>query len=423
MPCPSDQPSANPLIATHWRNWAGLAGGTVELLHKPASLGELVRVVQDAEATGKRIRAVGSGWAFEEIAYSPEVMIRLDHLKAVLTYVTDPRAGALLSPTTPEGRRLIHVEGGITIAELNGELTMRELAMPTLGGANGQTVVGALSTSTHGADFDEPPLCDLVHAMHLVGPGGQEFWIERASRPITANIVLGRVLPCRDTVVIRDDEAFDAILVGLGRFGIIYSVILEVVPAFSLARERTMLPLPLVLQRLREGIHQGTFVDPLLGSLPAPASSLNTIATGVRPQALELVIDSRNPAIVLSMHKVASNLAVSIEVSTLKDLRGSAAWIASVLQHAQTLGGRPHWGQQNRPTAAEVSALYGAQFDRWRAVLGGFSGASTLFSNTFTVARGLEPQGTRALRIEGVASALSARVVPAVNTLLLGSPV
>jgi len=48
----------------------------------------------------------------------------------------------------------------------------------------------------------------------------QEYWIERESAPITSNARLGSVLPCPDTLVIRDDEAFDAIAVGLGRFGI-----------------------------------------------------------------------------------------------------------------------------------------------------------------------------------------------------------
>jgi len=47
--------------------------------------------------------------------------------------------------------------------------------MPTLGGSNGQSIVGALSTSTHGADFDEAPFCDLIHAVHLVGADGQEY--------------------------------------------------------------------------------------------------------------------------------------------------------------------------------------------------------------------------------------------------------
>lgn len=49
----------------------------------------------------------------------------------------------------------------------------------TLGGAGGQTVVGALSTGTHGGDFDRSPLADDVVALHLVADGGKHYWIEK----------------------------------------------------------------------------------------------------------------------------------------------------------------------------------------------------------------------------------------------------
>jgi hypothetical protein len=119
------------------------------------------------------------------------------------------------------------------------------------------------------------------------------------------------------------------------------------------------------------------------------------------------------------MHHVASAHAVSVEVSSAKHLRDSAGWIEFVLREAQTRGGRPHWGQQNHPTAAETQGLYGARLDRWRAVLGGLSGRSTLFSSAFTVARGLEPQGTRRIQVEGTASELASSAVSAISTLLL----
>jgi FAD/FMN-containing dehydrogenase len=181
------------------------------------------------------------------------------------------------------------------VATLNAQLANRGLAMPTLGGANGQSIVGALSTSTHGADFAEPPFCDLIHAMHVVGIGGQEYWIERETAPITSSVPLRGVLPCPDTLVIRDDEAFDAIAVGLGRFGIVYSVILEAVPAYSLGQQRDVMPLPQVLDLLRTGVNQGTGFHPLLGALSAPAVELSASGSA---RAIQLLIDPRNPQLV-----------------------------------------------------------------------------------------------------------------------------
>jgi hypothetical protein len=606
MACRSDRYSGSTTRFRPWFNWAGLAGGSVNTYHEPRSLPDIVAVVQDAEAASLKVRAVGSGWAFEDNAYSPDVMVSLVGLQAVLDYVTNPVDGALLEPVTARGRTLVHVEAGMKVATLNAQLAMRGLAMPTLGGSNGQSIVGAISTSTHGGDFEEPPFCDLVHAVHLVGPGGQEYWIERASSPVTSSKRLGRVLPCPDTFIVRDDELLDAVVVGQGRFGIVYSVILETIPMHSLARERVMVPLPLVIARLSAGIAGGSFLDPLLASLPPPSAGLN--AATVRPRAMDLLIDSRNPTdfhivrrwlasgpdsggsggnaicdlgavgvlaagaaaitlfgmnplfldnplrlkdptrlprliakraelslsarpdlmpgealamvsnaywdfgitrvpdilsfaayqlqlatqrgpsysvmtggptydadgrqlrhelhwcyradscevmfdaadpryldlvvllaqsaprfrqagyisvryshrarALLSMHNVGSQHAVSIEVSSFKSMRDGPAWIDFVLREAQARGGRPHWGQQNRPGPAQVAQLYGSLFDRWRAVLHGFSGNSALFSSAYTVARGLEPQGTRAISIEGTASELSSRVVAATSLLL-----
>lgn len=122
----------------------------------------------------------------------------------------------------------------------------------------------------------------------------------------------------------------------------------------------------------------------------------------------------------LSMQNVASAHAVSVEVATFQHLRDSAIWIDLVLQEAQALGGRPHWGQQNNTTATEIQGLYGSALNRWRAVLGGLNGTSMLFSNAFSTARGLEPKGSRDLQIEGVASQLASASDVAVAALLLG---
>lgn len=608
MACPSDKYPGPTSSGAPWHNWARLVGGRVESFHEPASLGDVVRVVMNAEAAGQRVRAVGSGWAYEDLAYSPEVMVSLARLNKVLDYVTDPGTGALLSPVVSGGRTLVHVEGGMKVATLNAQLAMRGLAMPTLGGSNGQSIVGALSTSTHGGDFAEPPFCDLIHAVHLVGPGGQEYWFERASAPVTSSARLGLVLPCPDTLVVRDDEAFDAIAVGLGRFGVVYSVILETVPAYALATEPVLWPWPKVRDSLRQGIDEGTFLGPLLDSLPPPSLGLGNTRTGAR--GMQLVIDSRNSTAVyvlrtwpatepdpnfatssnalcdlgadtvltigaaglnvlafeptsvknpldlfdptrpvrvtekqlellasigrsltpgealamvtnayweldlnrvpdtlsqilfqlrwspqrgpsyavmtgaptydadgaplphelhgcytsnsceivfdaadpryldlldnltvtaprfdqsgylslrfcarsralLSMHNVESGHAASIEVASVGGLRGNANWMEYILQEAQARGGRPHWGQQNHTTATQIEGLYGSRLDRWRAVLGGLSGDSTLFSNAFTKARGLEPRGRRDLQIEGVASHLTRAVDAAVTLLLL----
>ena len=122
MPCASTDYAGPRATSTPWFNWSGLAGGPVAEFHLPTSRADIVAIVQGAESAGRRVRAVGSGWAFEDVAFSPDVMVSLELLDGVLDYVTDDKAGALLPPSLSSGRRLVHVEGGIKIAKLNDEL-------------------------------------------------------------------------------------------------------------------------------------------------------------------------------------------------------------------------------------------------------------------------------------------------------------
>jgi hypothetical protein len=269
--------------------------GSVAQYFEPASLADLVRIVEDASREGHQIRVVGSGWSFEDAAYSPEWMVNLKLLNKQINTVTDTSLNQLWTARQSPGAKeaLFHVEAGITIARLNKVLEDANLAMPTLGGANGQTLAGAISTGTHGGDIMYPPLNDAVMAMHVVTMGGRECWIERASDPITNDLALAPALECGDAEIIRDDGLFSAVLVGLGRFGIIYSYILRVTKAFRLAEWTTKIPTIQLITLLTQGIQQATFLRPLFSSLPAPPPELGAEDIS-NPRGLEVVFDSQN---------------------------------------------------------------------------------------------------------------------------------
>src|SRR6202044_3258758 len=74
--------------------------------------------------------------------------------------------------------------------------------------------------------------------VHLVGPGGEHSWIQRASCPFINRSfcdILG-------TTLIEDDDLFDAVRVSFGSFGIIHAVLLQAEPIYLL--ERHVCPLP-----------------------------------------------------------------------------------------------------------------------------------------------------------------------------------
>lgn len=143
------------------------------------------------------------------------------------------------------GRRFFfHVEGGITIAQL-GELLSHQsprLSLRAISGSPGATLAGALSSATHGAEFKWPLLIDTVKAVHMIGPGGQHWWIEgdesivdpqklRQAHPEFASerIILGSSA----IAGVKPQDWLNAAIVSMGCMGVIYSVVLEVVPLFG----------------------------------------------------------------------------------------------------------------------------------------------------------------------------------------------
>ena len=89
-----------------------------------------------------------------------------------------------------------------------------------------------LGAGTHGGDFHLPGLTEMVRAIHLLGPGGKQDWIEPRRRRITDDLHLRAALP--EVTLAVSDELFDAALVSVGSLGVIVAVVVEVVRQFWL---------------------------------------------------------------------------------------------------------------------------------------------------------------------------------------------
>jgi len=297
----------------NWKNWNGDVLFSAEEYFEPAhtsqigppdGLQQLVHVVARATTENKRLKAIGSGWAFEDIAKSDSWVVCLKQLTRRLDNVIKATPSVLTVEWEQKQRnsnaRLVHVEAGIEIGALSEMLQNDGLAMPTLGGSNGQSLAGAISTSTHGGDWKEPPFPDFVRAIHLVTDGGRELWIERDTAPITTDDGLRRVLTCKDTEIVRSDAIFNATLVSFGRFGVIYSFVLEVCKAFRLVEVVTTPARADLLKALRDGQSGTRLFGPLftLLSNAAPPTGL-TERTGViaasDPYFFQILFNSQNP--------------------------------------------------------------------------------------------------------------------------------
>jgi FAD binding domain len=195
----------------------------------PLSLADVVATVREAEAARRHVHAFGSRWSFSDCAMTGDYLIDTTHLNRELQTVQHAlRLGQSSS-------QLYHVEAGIRIRDLYENLNKLGLALETMGGASGQTLVGAISTGTHGGDKDMPPLADSVLAIHLVGAGGTQYWIEPSNSITNRMRLKERVVPGVEMQnIIYNDATFNACLVSLGCMGVIYAVVLRVREAYDL---------------------------------------------------------------------------------------------------------------------------------------------------------------------------------------------
>jgi len=261
-----------------WTNWAGNI--TVKPFRHcfPTSVEELVAIIQEAESAGRHVRASGSHWSFSDISITQDYLIETQKLNRTLVNVVQK---ALTDAA--KSRMLYHVEAGITLQELYHRLdTEHGWAFPTLGGSGGQTLAGAISTATHGGDFNLPPLADMVQAIHLVGPGGIQYWIER-SAAITDPKMLSAVLPdIQPDNIHYDDKWFYSVLVSMGCMGIFYSLVIEVRAQFGLSELCAQSSWNVVRPLLEDGT--------LFTHLPSWVQRTQTAGT-FTPRCLEIVIN------------------------------------------------------------------------------------------------------------------------------------
>jgi hypothetical protein len=156
---------------------------------------------------------------------------------------------AILSPAAKKavarGKHFFHVEAGITLADLEALLDHESprLALKAAG-APGATLAGALATGTHGAEFQWTLMVDTVRAIHLVGPGGEEWWIE-GDESIANHKALQARYPKIDNAHfiaghwnaiagLTAQDVLNAVIVSMGTIGVVYSVVLEVFPQFGI---------------------------------------------------------------------------------------------------------------------------------------------------------------------------------------------
>ena len=192
----------------------------------------LEKVVKDARQAGRRVRAVGAGWALSDIAITDGWLVNTANLNGCFD-VPDRYFDAQYKAL--KRGYLVVCQCGQSIGGLNAALEWPRSSsirrgLKTSGIGNGQTVAGAVSGSTHGAALRFGSTPDFVVGIQLVTGRGKSLWLERASYPVLND----QFVTDLSADVIRDDDVFEAAQVSFGSFGIIAAVAVETDPIYHL---------------------------------------------------------------------------------------------------------------------------------------------------------------------------------------------
>ncbi|HET9079310.1 MAG TPA: FAD-binding protein [Trebonia sp.] len=184
-------------MTAEFRNWSGTYQFTAREVIAARTAGEVQRAV--AKADGGRVRALGTRHSFNDLADNG----------ATLVDVT----GIAPDPVIDAAAKTVTAGAGMSYGALAAWLQDRGWALGNLGSLPHISVAGATATGTHGSGSRNQVLSAAVAGLEYVAADGE---LRRAR---------------------RGDEGFAGMAVGLGAFGIVVRVTLDIQPAYLVRQD------------------------------------------------------------------------------------------------------------------------------------------------------------------------------------------
>ncbi|MDP3314679.1 MAG: FAD-binding protein [Devosia sp.] len=173
-------------------NWSEHVAFGAASTHHPASVAEVQEIVRGAD----KVRVVGARHSFNHIA---------DTAGALLSLRALPRRAEI-----DRAAKTVTIDGGTTYAELAPAIDAAGFALFNLPSVPDFTIVGAVSTATHGSGNHNRNLAASVAGLDIVTASGDLLTLKRG------------------------DADFDGAVVGLGALGVVVAMTLDLVPRFDI---------------------------------------------------------------------------------------------------------------------------------------------------------------------------------------------
>jgi FAD/FMN-containing dehydrogenase len=176
-------------------NWAGNYAFAAKRLHRPTSISKLQRLV----ASSQKIRAIGTRHSFNGVADTTGDLVDLSGLDTEIVIDRE--------------RMVVSIGAGASYAALGSRLHREGFALHNLASLLHISLAGAISTATHGSGDRNQTLSSAVAGVELVLSDGSLRH------------------------VVRGHPDFPGVVVGLGAFGVISRLTLDIVPTFEIQQD------------------------------------------------------------------------------------------------------------------------------------------------------------------------------------------
>ena len=204
-------------------------GGTVLELYNDVAK-EIQRLLKDCKDKNIGFRALGNRWSLSHLPHHHERM-QENYDMNIIMEVADSEMD---TTSQLDAKELFFVECGCIIKEITNYVEDRGRSLKASGASNQQSIAGATSTGVHGSAFEFGAIHDSIVGLNLIiGPHKDDIiYLEKSSKP-ALNEDFAKKINAR---VIRNDDLFNAAVVGLGAFGFVHGIVIETEPIFLLKR-------------------------------------------------------------------------------------------------------------------------------------------------------------------------------------------
>jgi len=253
-----------------WRNWVYQHDEQNRIEYRPTNRRQLVAAVVQQAYNDRQIRAVGSGHSHSNAPAPADHYIELNpgdpgdtggtglnsrlpngdsgtpakwlkddgSLNTIQERRRDNRPDHLVDREFQplDREHLLRVQSGVMLRRLNRHLLHPNgYALKNMGSFDGQTIAGAVNTSTHGTGIELASIADSVESVEIatVPESASGDPIVRLYRIEPADGITDREAFEADTAdhemeLIQDDDLFHSVVVGYGCMGVVYAYTLHV---------------------------------------------------------------------------------------------------------------------------------------------------------------------------------------------------